>query len=192
MNKRFKYECIPVRNIHEAHVLILDEMFVNGSVPCLMYDLDFTLTESPTALQTIAPIVSHLMDQSRIFPPENISAVVRMSEILEGRVAVVTNRVDTRLAQLTFNSSRVLRRLNVELIDLRYKVPIFQGLSKQFPSERKLANLAAWISAMPKELTHIVSIADYNFPFTSDEGMLKKLFELTGRDLSCRQYLVKP
>jgi hypothetical protein len=190
--QKTEFNITPVRDIHEANADIMHRMFTESITPIVMYDYDFTITEYDNALIGIAPIASHLTDPRTLIYPENISALQNMSKVLGGRVAIVTNRVDTRLAQFTFNSSVLLHHLSSQLNQEGINIPIFQGLSKQLISERKLEALVSWINSKPFDVTHLISVSDYNFPFITDKRMLRKLVQLTGRPLTCHQYLIKP
>lgn len=192
--QNIEFKRTTVRDIHEANAEIMHRMFTESFIPIVMFDYDFTLTEYDNALIGIAPIVSHLTDPSTLIYPENITALRHLSEVLDGKVAIVTNRIDTRLAQFTFNSSVLLHHLSSELTQGSINIPIFQGLSKQLISENKLEALVAWINSMPdiSSVTHLISVSDYNFPLITDKRMLRKLVQLTGRPLTCHQYLIKP
>ena len=146
-----EYKEIFVKNFSEAVNGILKEVDSSMSSQkagdrnfCLI-DIDGALIEDN---RVKLPIISNFVKPH--IPEENITALKKLTDKLEGSVAISTNRSPND--KIIFHTQAVLDELYSSLKSRNIKVPVFLNLFKQIPTMKKEDVSREYLSDNAKEM----------------------------------------
>ena len=150
-SEKREYKEIFVKSFSEAVDGILEN--VNPVLsPQMAGDKNFCLVDIDGALiednLVKLPIISNFVKPH--IPEENITALKKLTDKLEGSVAISTNRSPND--KVVFHTQAVLEELNRALKSIGVKIPVFQNLFKQIPAMNKEDISGAYLSSNAKEM----------------------------------------
>jgi len=149
--EKSEYKEIFVKSFSDAVDGVLKNVNLTLS-PQMAGDKNFCLVDIDGALiednRVKLPIISNFVKPH--IPEENITALKKLTDKLEGSVAISTNRSPND--KVVFHTQAVLEELNRALKSIGVKIPVFQNLFKQIPAMNKEDISGAYLSSNAKEM----------------------------------------
>jgi len=150
-SEKREYKEIFVKSFSEAVDGILEN--VNPALsPQMAGDKNFCLVDIDGALiednRIKLPIISNFVKPH--IPEENITALKKLTDRLEGSVVISTNRSPND--KIIFHTQAVLDELNTSLKSRNINVPVFLNLFKQIPTMNKEDVSRQYLSDGAKEM----------------------------------------
>ena len=149
--EKSEYKEIFVKSFSDAVDGVLKNVNLTLS-PQMAGDKNFCLVDIDGALiednLVKLPIISNFVKPH--IPEENITALKKLTDKLEGSVAISTNRSPND--KVVFHTQAVLEELNRALKSIGVKIPVFQNLFKQIPAMNKEDISGAYLSSNAKEM----------------------------------------
>ena len=150
-SEKREYKEIFVKSFSEAVDGILEN--VNPALsPQMAGDKNFCLVDIDGALiednRVKLPIISNFVKPH--IPEENITALKKLTDRLEGSVVISTNRSPND--KIIFHTQAVLDELNTSLKSRNINVPVFLNLFKQIPTMNKEDVSRQYLSDGAKEM----------------------------------------
>ncbi len=149
--EKSEYKEIFVKSFSDAVDGVLKNVNLTLS-PQMAGDKNFCLVDIDGALiednRVKLPIISNFVKPH--IPEENITALKKLTDKLEGSVAISTNRSPND--KVVFHTQAVLEELNRALKSIGVKIPVFQNLFKQIPAMNREDVSRQYLSDSAKEM----------------------------------------